>query len=66
MDKYFGKKVNIVDIDGQIWIGTVLSYETPADSENGKWWLDVEIENRPDFGELTICEDEISSVNVIA
>lgn len=63
-DKYFGKKVKIIDADNNIWIGKVISYESPEDSENGKWWLDLMIENISDFGELTISEDEITSIEL--
>lgn len=57
-----GKKIKLVDIDDQIFIGRAISLETPEDSEDGQWWLDVEV---PGFGELTIPEPEIRSIEVL-
>ena len=66
MDKYFDKRVRIIDVDGKTWTGLVVSYEPPEDSENGKWWLDIKVENIKDFGELTICDDEIKKIQEIS
>jgi hypothetical protein len=60
---YFGKKVKIVDIDNVVWIGNVVSCESPEDSEDGRWWLDIAVENKEDFGELSISDREIKSIN---
>lgn len=64
-DKYHGKKAEIIDIDNKKWIGKVIMYDTPEDSENGKWWLDIDVENISNFGILSICEDEIKTIKEI-
>lgn len=64
LNQYFGKKVEITDIDDNVWIGKAVSYESPEDSEAGHWWIDIIVENKKDFGELTISEEEIKSINV--
>lgn len=64
LDQYFGKKLEITDIDDILWIGKAVSYESPEDSEDGYWWIDIIVENKKDFGELTISEEEIKSINV--
>ena len=49
MDKYLGKNVRIIDIEDVEWTGYVSSIETPYDSDDGKWWLDVVNVNKPGF-----------------
>ncbi len=65
MYKYFGKNVRITDADGVVWVGQVVSCESPADSEDDQWWLDVDVQNKGDFGELTIPEGDIKSIEII-
>lgn len=61
-DKLLGKKVKVVAINDRTFIGPVEGYEAPGDSEDGQWWLDIEV---PDFGALTIAKSEIKSLEVI-
>ena len=37
--KFWGKNVEIIDIDGRKWIGYVVGIESPADSDDDQWWL---------------------------
>ena len=46
-NKFWGRDVEIVDIDDRKWIGYVAGIESPADSDDNQWWLDVEV---PDPG----------------
>lgn len=41
LGKFWGKNVRIIDDEGVEWKGFVRSVETPADSEDNQWWLDV-------------------------
>ena len=63
--KFWGKNVEIIDIDGRKWIGSVVGIESPADSDDDQWWLDVEV---PDPGfetGLAISESEIKHIKII-
>lgn len=57
-----GKNIKLTDIDNQIFIGNATSLETPEDSEDGKWYLDVDV---PGFGLLNISESEIKSIEIV-
>ena len=57
-----GKKVNILDINNKNWEGLVIGCDSPEDSEDGKWYLDVRVNN---FGILGISESEIKSIEVL-
>ncbi|MBP2057189.1 hypothetical protein J2Z60_000351 [Lactobacillus colini] len=61
-DKYLRQKVRIVDIDNQKFVGQVIDYDTPSDSPDGLYWLDVEVLN---FGLLDISEPDIKSIEII-
>ncbi|KRL96568.1 hypothetical protein [Limosilactobacillus equigenerosi] len=61
-DTLLGKIVKIVAINGKLFVGPVEGYETPEDSEDGQWWLDVDVDG---FGLLTIAKSEIKSLEVI-
>ncbi|GEM_PF-3034185 len=66
MDKYLGKNVRIIDIEDVEWTGYVSSIETPYDSDDGKWWLDVVNVNKPGFETgLSISEDEIKEISEV-
>lgn len=66
MDKYLGKNVRIIDIEDVEWTGDVSSIETPYDSDDGKWWLDVVNVNKPGFETgLSISEDEIKEISEV-
>lgn len=62
---YFGKRVKIDDIYSHQWIGFVSGYDAPGDSDDGKWWLDIDVENVNDFRTITISEDEINKIEII-
>ena len=57
-----GKKVNILDINNKNWEGLVIGCDSPEDSEDGQWYLDVRVNN---FGILGISEPEIKSIEVL-
>lgn len=66
MDKYLGKNVRIIDIEDVEWTVDVSSIETPYDSDDGKWWLDVVNVNKPGFETgLSISEDEIKEISEV-
>lgn len=62
---YFGKDVIITDINAKKWKGFVSGYEAPGDTEDGKWWLDIDVENIKNFGTLNICEDQIKKIEIL-
>lgn len=57
-----GKNIKLTDIDNRIFIGQATSLETPDDSEDGQWYLDVDV---PKFGLLNISESEIKAIEVV-
>lgn len=57
-----GKKVKVFDINNKSWEGLAIGCDSPEDSEDGKWYLDIKIDN---FGVLGISESEIKSIEVI-
>lgn len=57
-----GRKVKIVDINNKIWKGLAIGSDSPEDSEDGQWYLDVRVNN---FGILGISESEIKSIEVL-
>lgn len=57
-----GKNIKLKDLDDRIFIGQATSLETPDDSEDGQWYLDVDV---PKFGILNISESEIKSIEII-
>ena len=66
LGKFWGKNVRIIDDEGVEWEGFVRSVETPADSEDNQWWLDVVNVNKPGFetGRI-ISESEIKKIEVV-
>ena len=66
LGKFWGKNVRIIDDEGVEWKGFVRSVETPADSEDNQWWLDVINVNKPGFETgLIISESEIKKIEVV-
>lgn len=64
-NKFWGRAVEIVDIDDRKWIGYVAGIESPADSDDNQWWLDVEVPD-PGFKTcLAISESEIKQIKII-
>ena len=65
LNKFWGKDVEIVDIDGRKWIGYVAGIESPADSDDNQWWLDVKVPNPGFETDLAISESEIKQIKII-
>ena len=63
--KFWGKNVEIIDIDGRKWIGYVVGIEYPADSDDDQWWLDVEVPDQGVETGLAISESEIKHIKII-
>lgn len=61
-EQYLGHKVKIIDIDNQEFIGQVIGRDTPSDSPDGLYWLDVEV---PNFGLLGISKPEIKNIEIV-
>ncbi|MBP2057176.1 hypothetical protein J2Z60_000338 [Lactobacillus colini] len=60
--KLMDKKIKLIDDVGHIFIGVADGYEDPENSEDGLWYLNVDV---PDFGLLNISEPEIKSIEVL-
>ena len=60
-DKYYGKKVEILDIDDQKWQGKVLMITPGADSETGE--NEIAIEH--DDGLIIFGESEIAAIKEV-
>lgn len=59
---FIGKTVKIIDVDNKRFVGQAVTYDDPENSEDGNWWLDVDV---PKFGMLTISEPEIKSIEIV-
>ena len=66
-DKYDDKKVKIIDVDGNTFIGKIVYIDTAANSDDGQYWFDVADIDLPKFRghELTISESEIKEITII-
>ena len=66
LNNFLGKNVRIIDDDNMEWRGYVRSIETPEDSDDGQWWLDIVNVNKPGFKtRLSISEHEIKEISEI-
>lgn len=64
LNNFLGKNVRIIDDDNMEWRGYVRSIETPEDSDDGQWWLDIVNVNKPGFKTgLSISEHEIKEIS---
>lgn len=63
---YFGKKVEILDVYLKRWTGIVDGYESPEDSEDGKWYLNIEVQYLDGFRLIGIAEDEIKEIKILS
>lgn len=61
-DKYVGHKVKLTDVDNQKFIGRVINYDDSYDSDDGLYWLDVDISG---LGTMKITEADIKSIEII-
>lgn len=59
----FGKKIKIVDIDDNIWVGVIDFFEGSNDNENGLFSVGLFIENKKSGVEFY--ENEIKSIEVL-
>jgi hypothetical protein len=66
LNNFLGKNVRIIDDDNMEWRGYVRSIETPEDSDDGQWWLDIVNVNKPGFKTgLSISEHEIKEISEV-
>ena len=66
LNNFLGKTVRIIDDDNMEWRGYVRSIETPEDSDDGQWWLDIVNVNKPGFKTgLSISAHEIKEISEI-
>ncbi len=64
LNNFLGKNVRIIDDDNMEWRGYVSGIETPEDSDDGQWWLDIVNVNKPGFETgLSISESEIKEIS---
>lgn len=63
--KFFGKKVYILTDNGREWLGILSGFESPEDSEDGNFWIDVDVIKPQNFGSLTVREDEIVKISLV-
>lgn len=64
LNNFLGKNVRIIDDDNIEWRGYVSGIETPEDSDDGQWWLDIVNVNKPGFETgLSISESEIKEIS---
>lgn len=61
LEKYWGKKVKIKDIDGKEWIGFVSGFTDKNNNPEEKDSIDLKI----DYSIYEIFEDEIKSIKTI-
>lgn len=66
LNNFLGKNVRIIDDDNMEWRGYVSGIETPEDSDDGQWWLDIVNVNKPGFETgLSISESEIKEISEV-
>ena len=66
--KFRGHQVKIINNDNQIFRGLVVNIDSPQDSEDNQYWLDVIHVDNPiikNGAEMTISESEIKEITII-
>lgn len=63
--QYWGKNVKFVDTDNKVWRGYVSGIESPQDSDDGNWWLDIDVDDPKFDTGLSISKKEIKSIDVL-
>nr|WP_244055815.1 hypothetical protein [Ligilactobacillus pabuli] len=66
--KYNGKRIKVIAVNNQVFHGFVSGVDTPEDSEDNQFWLDLEEVDNPMFGPddiMTIAESEIKEITII-
>lgn len=66
--QYLGKWIKIVAINDQVFRGFVSGVDTPEDSEDNQYWIDVVHVDNPIIkkgAEMTIAESEIKEITII-
>lgn len=62
--KYGGKKVKVIDTDGEVHVGKVLGTTSDIDNEEGEESIDIQTNSEARMG-VELFESEIKSIEII-